>query len=51
MVAKENAKVIISSDAHSPEQLNDHFIQEAYQFAHNLNLNLINTLNMSYYHK
>lgn len=51
MVAKENAKVISSSDAHSPEQLNDHFIKVAYQFANELNLNIINTLNMSYYHK
>lgn len=51
MVAEENAKVIISSDAHSPELLNDRFIKVAYEFANNLKLNLISTLDMSYYHK
>lgn len=49
IVSEENAKVIISSDAHSTDALHDWAIDETYAFAKDLNLNLINELKMNYF--
>jgi len=49
IVAEEGASVIISSDAHNVEALNDFSILESYKFAEKLNLKVINKLNMNYY--
>lgn len=51
MVAKKKAKVIISSDSHNINDLNDWAVLEAYKFAEKLNLNLIYELNMDYRRK
>jgi len=51
IVAEEGAKVIVSSDAHSVDALNDWAIAESYEFAKKLNLKMINKLDMKYYHK
>lgn len=49
MVAEEGAKVLISSDAHKVEFLNDFSIEESYKMAKQLNLNIIYKLDMDYY--
>lgn len=49
IVYEENAEVIISSDAHEVDALNDWAINAAYKFAHDLKLNIITTLKMNYY--
>lgn len=51
MVKEENAKVIVSSDAHRIKDLNDYAILESYKFAKKYQLNLIYKLNMNYYKK
>ncbi|HHW79648.1 MAG TPA: PHP domain-containing protein [Acholeplasmataceae bacterium] len=49
IVKEENAKVIISSDAHSVSDLNDWAITKAYEFANELNLNIVTSLKFNYY--
>lgn len=49
--AKQKAKVLVSSDAHSPDALDDWAIEEAYKYANDLNVNLVYELNMKYRNK
>lgn len=49
IVKQENANVIVSSDAHEVKTLNDWAITSAYEFANNLNLNIVTSLTMNYY--
>lgn len=44
MVSRKNAKVIIQSDAHKVEFTNDWALEEAYKFAQQLGLNVINKI-------
>lgn|SRR5690554_33914 len=46
MVKKLNAKVIVSSDCHSVDALYDFAMDKAYEFAHNMDLQLVDTIPM-----
>lgn len=45
VVETTNAKVIINSDCHTPEELNDEAFQKAHQLARTYTLNIVNTIN------
>lgn len=49
MVKEENAKVMITSDCHSVDALDDFAIKEAYKLVKMYDLELVNTLKMNYY--
>lgn len=46
IISEEGAKVLVSSDAHSIDALDDWAIEEAYRFAEKLNLNLVYKLDL-----
>ena len=45
IVEKSKAKVIINSDCHKPEELNDEAFQTAHELARKYTLNIVNTIN------
>ena len=45
IVEKTNAKVIINSDCHRPEELNDSAFQKAHELARTYSLNVVNMIN------
>lgn len=44
MVKEEGAKVLITSDCHSPELFYDKYIDKAYEYAQEFNLDLVHTI-------